>query len=96
VGLASIATGVIFYVRARSYSDAQTSAARFDSSYDAIGKQAETLQWVFYCAGGAALAAGATMYLLGMRSSTGQQEARLAVSPMIWPGAGGLGASGTF
>ena len=95
-GVASIATGVIFYIRARSFSDAVTNQKRFNPSYQTVEKTAETLQWVFYCVGGAALAAGVTMYWFGMPSTTTEGHARLEVSPVLWPGAAGITASGTF
>jgi hypothetical protein len=95
-GLASIATGVIFYARARSLSASVASAQAFSPSDDAAGNQAETLQWVFYSAGGVAVGVGMVLYFLGRPSASADSHVALQVSPMLLRGGAGVSAGGTF
>jgi tetratricopeptide (TPR) repeat protein len=94
-GLASIGTAIYFYTRAVSLSDKITAAdASTSSSSDyQAGNDAETMQWVFYGVGAAALATGAVLYLLGSSSSASTVT---TVAPMVGPGIAGLSAQGTF
>jgi len=95
LGLASIAGGVYFYTRARSYSDRVSTQDPPDPSDTSAGKNAETMQWVFYSAGGVALGTGIVLYLLG--SSRTQAEPHVAtVGPVFGPGLAGVVAQGAF
>jgi tetratricopeptide (TPR) repeat protein len=94
-GLASIGTAVYFYTRAASLSDKISSSDAPTSSDYQAGKDAETMQWVFYGVGAAALATGAVLYWLGSSSSASAQTATV-VAPMVGPGIAGLSAQGTF
>jgi tetratricopeptide (TPR) repeat protein len=94
-GLASIGTAVYFYTRAASLSDRVSSSDAPTSSDYQAGKDAETMQWVFYGVGAAALATGAVLYWLGSSSSAFAPTATV-VAPMVGPGIAGLSAQGTF
>lgn len=94
-GLASIGTAVYFYTRAASLSDRISGSDAPTSSDYQAGKDAETMQWVFYGVGAAALATGAILYWWGSSSSASQQTTT-AVAPMVGPGIAGLSAQGTF
>jgi hypothetical protein len=94
-GLASIGTAVYFYTRAVSLSDKVSSSDVPTSSDYQAGKDAETMQWVFYSVGTAALATGAVLYWWGSSSSASTQTATV-VAPMVGPGIAGLSAQGTF
>jgi hypothetical protein len=94
-GLASIGTAVYFYTRAASLSDRISSSDAPTSSDYQAGKDAETMQWVFYGVGAAALATGAVLYWLGSSSSAFAPTATV-VAPMVGPGIAGLSAQGTF
>jgi tetratricopeptide (TPR) repeat protein len=93
-GLASIGTAIYFYTRAASLSDRVSNSDAPDSDYRS-GKNAETMQWVFYLAGGGVLATGAILYWLGWPSSASTQTAT-SVVPMVGPGIAGLSAQGRF
>jgi tetratricopeptide (TPR) repeat protein len=93
-GLASIGTAIYFYTRAVSLSDKVSNSDAPDSDYQA-GKNAETMQWVFYLAGGGALALGTVLYWLGSPSSPSTQTATTVV-PVVGPGMAGLSAQGRF
>jgi len=93
VGLGSIATAIYFYTRARSLSDKISKQDVPDPSDVSSGENAETMQWVFYGIGGAAIATGTVLYVLGWRSA-GTGHASLA--PMVGPGLAGIWARGAF
>jgi hypothetical protein len=94
VGLASIGTGVYFYARAKAYSDRVSSARTWNSSDYQAGKDAETMQWVFYGIGAGATITGAVLYLVGRLASVG--PVNVSVAPILVPGAAGIGAQGVF
>lgn len=94
VGLASMGTAIYFYTRATSMSDKVSDATTWNASNHQAGKDAGKMQWVFYSAGGAALAAGAVLYLLGWSAPTG--PANVAVAPLMAPGTAGVSAQGVF
>jgi hypothetical protein len=93
VGLASVGTAIYFYTRARSYSDKVQNELVVVSSDEQAGKSAQTMQWVFYSVGGAALATGVVLYVLGARAGSASQ---VAAAPMFGPGLAGLSAQGAF
>lgn len=90
VGLGALSTGVYFYTRARYYSDQP-----FTEDNDSAGKRAETMQWIFYGIGGAALAAGTVMTILGWPSSEASAPST-SFAPVVGPGLAGIAARGSF
>ena len=93
VGLASIGTAIYFYTRATSLSDKITSSDTPSASDYQSGKTAQTMQWVFYSVGTAALVTGSVLYYLGWRAA---EPGQTAVAPMVGPGFAGLSAKGAF
>lgn len=93
-GLASIATAAYFYSRAVTLSDKVSKSDAPDSDFQA-GKNAETMQWVFYSVGAGALVTGSILYYLGWTSSAGDRTTT-SVAPMFGPGLAGLSARGAF
>jgi len=94
-GVGSIATGIYFYTRARSFSDKVSSQDVTNSSDESSGKNAETMQWVFYSIGGAALATGTVLYLLGWPNVDSNTRTS-GVAPLLGPGLAGVSAHGSF
>jgi len=95
VGIASIAAGVYFYTRARFYSDKVSEQVPPNPSDQSSGKNAESAQWVCYGIGGAALATGVLLYVLGWPG--GESHRQVApVAPLLGPGLAGLSAQGAF
>jgi len=92
-GLVAIGTGIYFYTRATSLSDKITNSKNSSASDFASGKSAETMQWVFYSVGVAALATGSILYYLGWRDASPGQT---AIAPMAGPGLAGIAAQGAF
>ena len=93
VGLLSVATAVYYYSRATSLSDKVTHANPASTSDYQAGKDAETLQGVFYGIGAGALATGAVLYLLGYSQSATRQ---LSLAPILGTRITGLSAGGAF
>jgi hypothetical protein len=92
LGLASIGTGIYYYTRATSLSDKVTNGTPASPSDFQAGKDAETMQWVFYSIGGGAVATGLILYLLGWSAGS----ANVGVAPVAAPGIAGLSAHGAF
>jgi hypothetical protein len=95
VGVASVGTAVYFYTQARSYSNKVSGEAIPVASDEQAGKNAQTMQWVFYSVGGAAIATGIVLYLLGLQSEDAARTTA-GVAPMVGPGGAGISAQGVF
>ena len=95
VGLASIGTGVYFYTRAVSLSDKVSTSDTPSPSDHQAGKDAQTMQWVFYSAGVAAVGTGAILYFLGRRDAD-SATTTTAIVPLVGPSIAGLSARGAF
>jgi hypothetical protein len=93
VGLASIGTAIYYYTRATSLSDKVTGANPASPSDYQAGKDAQTMQWVFYGVGAGVLATGAALYLLGYSQAS---SAQVGLAPMLGPRTAGLSARGGF
>jgi tetratricopeptide (TPR) repeat protein len=93
LGLASIGTAIYYYTRATSLSNKVTSMNPASSSDYQAGKDAETMQWVFYSVGAGVLATGAALYLLGYSQGT---PAQVGLAPILGPRTAGLSARGGF
>jgi tetratricopeptide (TPR) repeat protein len=95
LGVASVGTAVYFYTRAKSYSDKVSGQTIPNPSDESAGKRAQTMQWVFYSVGAAAIATGTVLYLLGWTSAdSGRTTA--GVAPILGPGLAGISAQGAF
>jgi hypothetical protein len=80
VGVVAIAGGVYFGLHARSLEDRINSAPRYSpADYDG-GRTSETLQFVMYGVGAAAVIGGVVLYLLGL------PRHQLALAPSAAPG----------
>lgn len=93
-GLAGIGAGVVFSVRTKSLSDSVSNATQFNSADARAGKQAATLQWVCYGAGGAATVAGVLIYLRGRAPM--REPSAVTFIPMVDATSAGLLATGSF
>jgi eukaryotic-like serine/threonine-protein kinase len=86
VGVASIATGIVFGSMAASEGNTQSEAKTFDPDADAAGKQKETLQYVFLGVGAAALATGLVLYMVDLKVA----HESVALVPVVSGDATGL------
>lgn len=92
VGVAALATGAIFGNMAKSAGDTQSKAAVYDHDADQAGKTKETMQYVFYGVGGAAIATAAVLWVLDMK----RQPEQVAIVPVLTAGTTGLAARMAF
>ena len=92
-GLLAIGTAIYFSTRVTSLSDKISTSDTPSASDYQSGKNAQTIQWVFYGVGAAAVGTGSVLYYLGWRAS---ETGRTAFAPMIGPDIAGLSAKGAF
>lgn len=85
VGLASLMTALVLNLKANDYADAGNESNQ---------KSYRTGALVCYGGGGAAVATGVVLYILGRRSSAPQR--RLAILPVWTPGGAGLSLGGRY
>jgi tetratricopeptide (TPR) repeat protein len=95
VGVASIGVGGYFSWRTDSLESSVKNASTYDSAQYDSGKQAQTLQWVFYGAGAGAAVLGVVLYAVGGNERQ-PQEKHLSLIPTVWSNAAGLSAQGGF
>lgn len=94
IGVASIGTAIYYYTQAKSYSDKVSKETIPIAADEQAGKRAQTMQWVFYSVGAAAIATGTVLYVLGWTSADVGRAA--GVVPMVAPGLAGISAQGVF
>ncbi len=99
-GVLATAAGILASLRASSLSDEVTDDARnrgvfSQSKYDE-GQRYETLQWVGYGVGAAALLGGATLYWLGFRASAKAAGSPATVTALPALGGGHVGGNILF
>lgn len=78
VGVAALATGVVFGLRARGYSRDVNAAEEWDPALDASAKRADRNAKILMPLGGVAIIGGAVLYYLGYRA---QQSSQVAILP---------------
>jgi hypothetical protein len=95
IGVASVGTAIYYYTRAKSLSDKVSGQTVPNPSDLSAGDHAETMQWVFYSAGAAAIATGTLLYVLGWHSTDAGRPVA-GVAPLLGPGVAGISAQGAF
>jgi tetratricopeptide (TPR) repeat protein len=97
VGLVAVVGGAVMGLQAKSLSDQLTSDAKkqpvgaFDKSKYDSGKTAETLQWVGYGVGAAALIGGSILYWLGMPKGAEQTTTQTSITMLPYASANSVG-----
>jgi hypothetical protein len=92
IGAAAIGGAAFMGWRAQSLSDEVTNDAKkgvFSRSKDDEGRRAETLQWIGYGIGGAALVGGALLYYVGTSRRGEDGPSAVALLPALGPGTAG-------
>jgi len=87
-GVGLVLGGVFAYLASSDYSDVEK---KYDPGKQSQGKKYVTAEVVSFCVGGAAIAAGAVLYLTGRSASRS-----VVVAPTVGPGLAGAALSGTF
>ncbi len=95
VGVASVGTAVYFYARARSLSDKVSGETPHNPSDVSAGQNAESMQWIFYGVGAAAIATGTVLYVLRWKAADSGRPSAF-VAPILGPGLAGISAQGVF
>jgi hypothetical protein len=97
VGVAALATGVVFLLRSRSIQSDLETAARSGQPWsqqlvdkEASGRTSNTIGVVGICAGAAAIATGATLFWLGTRKDAAARASEIAVVPVAAPDGAGV------
>jgi tetratricopeptide (TPR) repeat protein len=95
VGVAAVVAGAVFGLEAYLLSRKVSNASQFKPSDDSAGSRDARLQWGLYLGGAVAIAAGATLYYLGVRAAR-TAPSGLSLSPVLGPGSAGVSAMGVF
>jgi hypothetical protein len=102
-GAAGLAGGVMATLKVRSIERDLQSArlGEFDAdqlaSRNRSGRRYQTLQWVGYGAGGAALVAGIVLYVVGGSDAADESSGRPHLTASVSPGGSAqLGLAGSF
>lgn len=93
VGVVGIVAGVVCGLQASSLRKDAVSGT-YDADKDSQAKTYRTLEWVGFGVGGAAVATGAVLYVLGASAKT--TDTRVSLLPLLTPSMGGATLAGTF
>jgi tetratricopeptide (TPR) repeat protein len=91
VGVAAIGTGVALALKSQSLSTKDYSQARENER-----SSLKTWGWVGYGVGGAALATGAILYIVGWPHESGAQTSSVALLPIVAPDGASMLLQGRF
>ena len=93
VGVLAIGGGVFSGVHASSLYD-EAYQGQYDSSKEQSSKTFRTLEWVSFVVGGAAVATGTILIIVGATSKG--ESSTVALAPLLAPGVGGASVFGRF
>jgi tetratricopeptide (TPR) repeat protein len=93
VGLLAIGGGVLSYVHANTLHN-QANTGRYDKKKEDSSNTFRTVAWVAFGVGGAAVATGTILMIVGAKSKAG--ESSVALAPLLAPGCGGASLFGRF
>jgi hypothetical protein len=97
VGVVALAGGMVFNLHANSLTSDLNKPAGWDRGKASSRDTYVTLCWVGYSVGAAAVATGATLFVLGGRSgSTTGTTATVALTPVLLPGFASLSLRGSY
>lgn len=94
VGVAALAGGVLFNVKANSMTNDWESKVSYTDSQNSTHKTYKTLSWVGYGAGAACLVTGAVLWAVGR--SQRDNSTSVALLPSVGPGHAGALLTGGF
>jgi hypothetical protein len=94
VGLAAVATGVVFNLKANSTAKELKNIGGYSPSKESSRKNYQTAAWIGYGAGAACIVTGAVLYIVGIKQPDSAQS--LALLPVISGGQAGVALTGGF
>jgi hypothetical protein len=96
IGGAGLVAGVVFNLKSNSLASDLKNTDGYTPTRESDRKTYRVLGWVGYGVGAAALATGAILYVLGLRSGGPTDHSTVAFAPVLAPGQLGLGMKGAF
>jgi tetratricopeptide (TPR) repeat protein len=81
--------GLVARNQAKKVETAASRGDRFDPAVESLGKTAQTLQWIGYGLGAAAVVTGLVLYVTAPVQEETQPPPRVTVAPLAVPGSGG-------
>jgi hypothetical protein len=96
IGGAGLVAGVVFNLKANSLASDLKATDGYTPTRESDRKTYQTLGWVGYGVGAVALATGATLYVLGLRSGASTVHSSVALVPVLIPGQVGFSMKGAF
>jgi tetratricopeptide (TPR) repeat protein len=93
VGLAGIGTGIIFGVHSKTLYD-EARQGSYNKAKDDSSKTFQTLEWVSIGVGGAAVATGIILYIIGATAKDSNRT--VALVPLLTPGMAGFALAGAL
>jgi hypothetical protein len=97
VGAAAVVTGVILNLKVNSMTNDLEQRYAYNRSTDSTRENYKTLGWIAYGVGGAAVATGAVLYMLGWsQGKAARVDNTVWLTPSLAPGAAGMTMAGTF
>jgi hypothetical protein len=95
VGLAAVATGVVFNLKANSLTKQLKDVGGYSSSKESDRKTYRTAAWIGYGAGAACLVTGVVLTIIGYQQ-TDNTSSNVAFLPVVSNGQAGVAFSGGF
>lgn len=89
-GVAAVAAGVVFGLKARSSGEEASRQRIFDANADSAGRRYQALQYVGYAVGAAFIVAGVTTFVMGINSDGESGPSAVAVLPVQGGGVAAL------
>lgn len=94
VGVAGVATGVVFNLKANSTTKELKKVGGYSPSKESSRKNDQTAAWIGYGAGAACIVTGAVLYIVGLKQADNSQS--MALLPVISHGQAGVALTGGF
>lgn len=94
LGLAAVASGVVFNLKANSTAKELKEVGGYSPGKESNRKNYRTAAWIGYSAGAACIATGVVLYIVGLKQADSSQS--LALLPVISDGQAGIALAGGY
>jgi hypothetical protein len=96
VGVASLAAGVVLNLKVNSMTSDLEKPNAYNRSTNSTRETYKIMGWVAYGVGGAAVAAGAVFYAIGLSKGTTNGDSAVSFAPSLASGVAGVTMTGAF